>query len=108
MFVCADRVRFSDLRDLKEYAFRRCARKVDQRTVLTIRELSRKICAREISPVEITHECLARIERLNPKLNAFITVNAESALDQARIAEREIFRGNYRGPSTAFRSDSKT
>jgi aspartyl-tRNA(Asn)/glutamyl-tRNA(Gln) amidotransferase subunit A len=66
--------------------------------LLTIRELSRKICAREISPVEITHECLARIEKLNPKLNAFITVNAESALDQARIAEREIFRGNYRGP----------
>ncbi len=66
--------------------------------MLTIRELSRKICAREISPVEITHECLARIERLNPKLNAFITVNAESALDQARVAEREIFRGNYRGP----------
>lgn len=64
----------------------------------TICELSRKICAREISPVEITHECLARIERLNPALNAFITVTAEQALDQARVAEREIFRGNYRGP----------
>ncbi len=64
---------------------------------LTIRELSRKICAREISPVEITHECLARIEKLNPKLNAFITVNAEHALDCARVAEREVFRGDYRG-----------
>jgi aspartyl-tRNA(Asn)/glutamyl-tRNA(Gln) amidotransferase subunit A len=64
----------------------------------TICELSRKICAREISPVEITHECLARIERFNPALNAFITVTAEQALDRARIAEREIFRGNYRGP----------
>ena len=64
----------------------------------TIRELSRRLCAREISPVELTHECLARIEKLNPSLNAFITVTAEYALDRARVAEREIFRGKHRGP----------
>ncbi|MBZ5665531.1 MAG: amidase [Acidobacteriia bacterium] len=64
----------------------------------TICDLSRKICAREISPVELTHDCLARIEKLNPALNAFITVTAEYALDRARVAEREIFRGDYRGP----------
>jgi aspartyl-tRNA(Asn)/glutamyl-tRNA(Gln) amidotransferase subunit A len=56
------------------------------------------IRAREISPAELTRDCLARIERLNPKLNAFITVLADSALDQARRAEQEIFRGKYRGP----------
>jgi aspartyl-tRNA(Asn)/glutamyl-tRNA(Gln) amidotransferase subunit A len=64
----------------------------------TIKELSRGIRARQISPAEITHQCLARIEKLNPALNAFITVLADSALDQARRAEQEIFRGKYRGP----------
>ena len=65
--------------------------------LFTIRELSRSIRDRSISPVELTHDCLDRINRLNPVLNAFITVMAESALDQARIAEREIYRGNYLG-----------
>ncbi len=64
----------------------------------TIRELSQEIFDRSISPVELTHDCLDRIERLNPTLNAFITVTAESALERARVAEREIFRGKYLGP----------
>ena len=64
----------------------------------TIKELSQGIRARRYSPAELTHDCLSRIERLNPKLNAFITVMADSALDQARRAEQEIFRGKYRGP----------
>jgi aspartyl-tRNA(Asn)/glutamyl-tRNA(Gln) amidotransferase subunit A len=66
--------------------------------LFNIRELSPKIRDRSISPVELTHECLDRIEKLNPKLNAFITVTAESALERARLAEREIYRGNYLGP----------
>jgi len=66
--------------------------------LFNIRELSPKIRDRSISPVELTHECLNRIEKLNPKLNAFITVTAESALERARLAEREIYRGNYLGP----------
>jgi aspartyl-tRNA(Asn)/glutamyl-tRNA(Gln) amidotransferase subunit A len=65
---------------------------------LTIRELSRKIRDRFVSPVELTHGCLDQIEKLNPTLNAFITVTAESALDRARLAEREIYRGGYLGP----------
>ncbi len=64
----------------------------------TIRELSGKIRRRAISPVELTRDCLARIEKLNPTLNAFITVTADSALDQARRAELEILGGDYRGP----------
>jgi aspartyl-tRNA(Asn)/glutamyl-tRNA(Gln) amidotransferase subunit A len=64
----------------------------------TIGELSRKIRDRSISPVELTHDCLTRIEKLNPLLNAFITVTAESALERARLAEREIYRGQYLGP----------
>jgi aspartyl-tRNA(Asn)/glutamyl-tRNA(Gln) amidotransferase subunit A len=66
--------------------------------LFTICELSRKIRDREISPVELTHHCLVLIEKLNPTLNAFITVTAESALERARLAEREIFRGTYLGP----------
>jgi aspartyl-tRNA(Asn)/glutamyl-tRNA(Gln) amidotransferase subunit A len=64
----------------------------------TIQSLSHGIRAREISPAELTHDCLKRIEKLNPILNTFITVLAEAALDEARHAEQEIFRGKYRGP----------
>src|SRR5208282_3185852 len=64
----------------------------------SIRELGQKVRDRSISPVELTHDCLDRIEKLNPALNAFITVTAESALDRARLAEREIYRGHYLGP----------
>jgi aspartyl-tRNA(Asn)/glutamyl-tRNA(Gln) amidotransferase subunit A len=64
----------------------------------SILELSQRLRKREISPVELTNDCLAKIERLNPVLNAFITVTAESALLQARQAEAEIQRGDWRGP----------
>ena len=64
----------------------------------TIQQLCRQIRDRAISPVELTRDCLTRIENLNPKLNAFITVLGDSALADARRAEQEILRGNYRGP----------
>ena len=64
----------------------------------TICDLSKKIRNRSISPVELTHDCLNRIAELNPSLNAFITITADSALERARTAEREIFRGAYLGP----------
>jgi aspartyl-tRNA(Asn)/glutamyl-tRNA(Gln) amidotransferase subunit A len=64
----------------------------------TISEIYPRLRSREISPVEITQSCLSRIEKLNPALNAFITVTAESALSEARSAEAEIRTGNWRGP----------
>lgn len=64
----------------------------------TIQQLSQEIRQRSLSPVELTRDCLTRIEKLNPTLNAFITVLADSALDQARNAEQEIRSGRYRGP----------
>src|SRR5579859_2509743 len=64
----------------------------------TISELSQRVRRREISPVEITRGCLQRIEAGNAALNAFITVMAESALEEARAAEAEIGRGDWRGP----------
>ncbi len=53
---------------------------------------------KKVSPVELTRACLERIERLNPALHAFITVTADTALEQARAAEKEIARGRWRGP----------
>jgi aspartyl-tRNA(Asn)/glutamyl-tRNA(Gln) amidotransferase subunit A len=61
-------------------------------------EASRLIQKRKVSPVEITEACLARIERIDPQLNAFITVTAEAARQEARRAEEEITRGSWRGP----------
>jgi aspartyl-tRNA(Asn)/glutamyl-tRNA(Gln) amidotransferase subunit A len=73
-------------------------RSVEDHVRPTIQQLGQQIRDRAISPVELTRDCLTRIENLNPKLNAFITILGDSALDQARRAEQEIQRGNYRGP----------
>ena len=64
----------------------------------TISELAPRLRRKEISPVELTRDCLDRIENLNPSLNAFITVMTESALAEARAAEGEIVHGEWRGP----------
>ena len=61
-------------------------------------ELGKKLHAREISPVELTSSYLARIERLDPSLHAFVTVSPGVALTQARKAEGEIAAGKVRGP----------
>lgn len=66
--------------------------------MLTLTEAAEQVRTRRISPVELTRECLERIERLNPLLNAFITVTADLALQQARRAESEIMAGKWRGP----------
>src|ERR1700722_15014022 len=65
---------------------------------LTIREAARLLRARKVSSLELTNDALARIERLNPSLNAFITGTAELARKLARAADREIRAGNHRGP----------
>jgi aspartyl-tRNA(Asn)/glutamyl-tRNA(Gln) amidotransferase subunit A len=67
-------------------------------TLETIVELAPRLRRKEVSPVELTRACLDRIEKLNPLLNAFVTVTADSAMQQARSAESEISRGNWRGP----------
>src|SRR5512146_8816 len=64
---------------------------------LTISEAAAKLRAREVTSLDLTRACLDRIERWNPVLNAFITVTAESALQEAARADAEIARGHYRG-----------
>src|SRR5258708_3904032 len=56
------------------------------------------IRSRKLSPVELVRLCLDRIERYDPVLHAYITVCGEAALAAAHEAEREIGRGDYRGP----------
>jgi aspartyl-tRNA(Asn)/glutamyl-tRNA(Gln) amidotransferase subunit A len=64
----------------------------------TIADLAQRLRRKEISPVELTRACLNRIEKLNPTLNAFITVMADSAIAEASTAENEILREEWRGP----------
>src|SRR6202043_751705 len=57
----------------------------------SIEEIGKLFRKRKLSPVELTKLMLARIERLNPKLNAYIAITAELALAQAEKAEAQIF-----------------
>lgn len=61
-------------------------------------QVAEKIKSREVSPVELTEAMLARISTLNVKYKAYTTITAELALTQAKEAEADISRGNYKGP----------
>src|SRR5579863_3929421 len=65
---------------------------------MTIAEAREKLRARRVSSVELTKECLRQIDKLNPVLNAFITVTADTALAHAEELDRELARGIDRGP----------
>lgn len=65
---------------------------------LGIAELASKLKGLEVSPVDAVEDCLSRIEEMNPKLNAFVTVTANEARCAAEKAEDEIKAGRYRGP----------
>jgi aspartyl-tRNA(Asn)/glutamyl-tRNA(Gln) amidotransferase subunit A len=65
---------------------------------LTIREASALLKSGQLSPVELTQAFLDRIEATDDRLHSFIIVLKEQALDDARLAEAEIRRGDYKGP----------
>lgn len=71
---------------------------IDEVVFLSATELGRHIGRKEISPVEATEAYLRRIEKIEPRLNAFITVTADHAMQSARQAEAEIAAGTHRGP----------
>jgi aspartyl-tRNA(Asn)/glutamyl-tRNA(Gln) amidotransferase subunit A len=64
----------------------------------SIAEIAEQLAAGSVSPVELTRACLNRISALDARVNAFITVLEDSALEEAQQAEREIRDGGYRGP----------
>ena len=67
-------------------------------TRLTLAEAGDLIRRRKVSSAELTTACLKRIEQLNPQLNAFITVMAERAAQDAKAADQDIANGKWRGP----------
>ena len=64
----------------------------------TITSLAPRIASGELRAERLTEDALATIARLQPSLNAFITVTADDALADARRADQEIAAGRYRGP----------
>ncbi|WP_353067227.1 amidase [Tunturibacter psychrotolerans] len=63
-----------------------------------VHQLSRWIETRKLTSTRLTEIYLARIERLNPKINCIITLTRDHALAQAKAADAEIAAGHYRGP----------
>src|SRR5712671_6761455 len=68
----------------------------DEIAYATIAELGARYRKRDLSPVEVTQALLARIEKLDPILHAFVTLTADSALTEARAAEEALRRGDAR------------
>jgi aspartyl-tRNA(Asn)/glutamyl-tRNA(Gln) amidotransferase subunit A len=64
----------------------------------SVGELGALLKARRLSPVELTKGYLDRLEKYGPKLGAVASLMHDSALREAREAEREIMKGRYRGP----------
>ena len=67
----------------------------------SLRQLSQALAAKQVSSVELTQLFLDRIARLNPALNAFVTVDAEKSLNSARAADARIAAGTA-GPLTGI------
>ena len=63
-----------------------------------VHELVEMVTKKAVSPVELTELCLRRIEELNPKLNAFLTVSGDEAIAAARSAEKAATGGQKLGP----------
>jgi aspartyl-tRNA(Asn)/glutamyl-tRNA(Gln) amidotransferase subunit A len=70
----------------------------DHPHTLEISEASERIRQRTLTSLALTESCLEQIDRLNPGLNAFITVTRDEALATARAADADIARGEWRGP----------
>ena len=70
----------------------------DEFACMDIASLAPLIASREVSPVEVMQSQLARIEALNPDLNAYVSLYPDAAMAAAKEAEAEIMAGNHRGP----------
>src|SRR5262245_59760861 len=63
----------------------------------SLHDVSEAIRQRRVSPVNVVTTCLDRIERLQSRLNAFISVAADAALQAASAAEKDIEQGRWKG-----------
>lgn len=72
--------------------------KADQPCYLTISQAAELIRERQLSPVELVQSVLKRIDEVEPRINAYITLLREEALEAAKAAESSILAGNYAGP----------
>ena len=63
----------------------------------SIPSLAEALRKQTMSPVDVVASCLERIERLEPQLQAFITITAEIAAEEAKVAEQDIGRGRWKG-----------
>ncbi|HEX3176550.1 MAG TPA: amidase [Methylomirabilota bacterium] len=70
----------------------------DELCFLTARELAARIARRELSVTEAVRAHLAQIERVNGRVNAIVTLTAERALDEARVKDAALARGETPGP----------
>jgi len=70
----------------------------DDLTGLSLAKAAALVRSRSVSPVELTELVLRRVEALNPKVNAYITITRELAMAQARELEADQKRGRWRGP----------
>jgi aspartyl-tRNA(Asn)/glutamyl-tRNA(Gln) amidotransferase subunit A len=61
-------------------------------------DLAKSIRRKKLSPVEVVEDILERIEVINPKINAYVTVIANSALAEAKKAEKAVMKGGELGP----------
>jgi amidase len=71
---------------------------MNELTLLSAVEMAERIRNKEISSVVLVEAHLSKIEKLNPKLNAFVHINAEGALKEARAAQDRLQRGETIGP----------
>src|SRR5262249_5551936 len=65
---------------------------------LSAAEMAEKVRRRKVSPIELVGAHLERVEKVNPKINAFVQVDGERALDEARDAEARVMSGDALGP----------
>lgn len=66
-------------------------------TFMSAADIARRIRSKELSPVDVMEHFVKRIERRNKSINAFVDVDLEGAMDQARDAERKLMAGDAEG-----------
>jgi aspartyl-tRNA(Asn)/glutamyl-tRNA(Gln) amidotransferase subunit A len=71
---------------------------MDELLLTSIESVSQSLRDRRVSPLALTQSCLDRIAQIGSRILAFISVDANGALEQARLAEAEIDAGKWRGP----------